>query len=224
MDFRQDLVVGGLAGTPRFDPDGESHLSPSLPAANGAFSPRASRTSLDAPNSASSGLVETPAEPESGLVAVTVSDSTAVKLETLVSGDVADKIDQTDDMTRKRAILDVMQEPIAFTASPSDATSRSSGPPAGLGFINVDLAEASIPSPPPPGSNRPALPADVTGTNPDNDSTGEACIDEFSNLLSEAMMGSGRRSSTASSSSSSSRKKGGTTLIGTAGSLGDASE
>lgn len=222
MDFRQDLVVGGLAGTPRFDTDGESRLSPSLSAASRAISPRASR---DATNSATTGLVERPAEPDSGLVSFTVSDSTAVKMETLIPGDVADKIEQTNDVTTKQAILEAIQEPAAVTQPPSDATSPFSGiPPAGLGFFNVDLAAANMPSPPAPGTTSPPLPADASATGVDSESTGEACINEFSNLLSEAMMQSGRRSSTASSTSSSSKKKGGTTLIGTAGTLGDASE
>lgn len=207
-DFRQDLVAGALAGTPRFDADGESHLSPS------AVRVTLPRTDTDS------------TEPESGLVAVAVSDSTAVKLETLIPGDLADKIEETEDVTTKQAILEAMREPMYGDQPTSTSAPRApAAATAGLGFVNVDLAEANIPSPTSHGASfNPGTGTDASETGLNNDSAGEACIDEFSNLLAGAMTGTGRRSSTASSTSSSSRSRKGPTLIGTAGTLGDSGE
>lgn len=220
MDFSSDLVVGALAGTPRFDTDFDLHQGPSTLA---EVSPHTGTDAFDSFDSSPSVAPDPFAEPVSGLVPVTVSDSTAVKLETLVPGDVADKFDQTNDAGKKQAILGTvdgatttLKEGTLPTAAGTPQTPKAA--PAGLGFAHLDLSAAAVPS---PSQSTATLPAVESGNDFSSDTPPEACIDEFSTLLAGAMMGTGRRSSSTSSSSSTKQKRG-TTLIGTAGTLADA--
>lgn len=215
MDFQGDLVGGGLAGTPRRGSETEGHdrlfpqnvdrvdISPRTGPGGGRF-----------PDSnVNSGALDL--EPDSGLVAVTVSDSTSVKLETLVPGDVADKIEQTDDVNGKQVLLDQAGDPRSGSRPP---TSKSSdGPRSGLGFSDIDLSSTDLTSPPPEDATPRSIRVD---DQPENEVGGDACVHEFSIMLSEAMRGSVRRPSTDSSGGSvtSSRRSG---IIGASGSLDD---
>lgn len=214
-----DLVGGGLAGTPRRGSEAEPQyrrlpqddhveMSPRTSGADGISDPKFKRDVYDS-------------EPDSGLVAVTVSDSTAVKLETLVPGEVADKINQTDDPKGKQAMLDQVGGTSSESRPPPSSAKRSSDEPrGGLGFSNLDLSAANLATP--PSEERIPKPA-YEGDHPEFEVEGDVCIDEFSNMLAEAMRGTaGRRASTDSSaggSVTSSRR--GAKLIGTAGSLVD---
>lgn len=226
MDFSSDLVGGGLAGTPRRGSEAEPQnqrlpsdadhveVSPRTGSGSGGGFPRSPKSTL--------GNVYD-SEPDSGLVAVTVSDSTSVKLETLVPGDVADKIQQTDDVKGKQAMLDEVGGTSPASRPPASRSGKRSSdePRGGLGFSNLDLSEANLASPPP--EERTPRPA-VDGDHPEFEAEGEVCMNEFSSMLAEAMRGTvggtERRSSTDSSgggSVTSSRRS--AKLIGTAGSL-----
>ncbi|KAJ9101227.1 hypothetical protein QFC21_003446 [Naganishia friedmannii] len=217
-DSPSDLVSGGLAGTPR-------------PGAGFR-----SQNDINRPTSYSSPLCpdthtflanDVPVQtPDSGLVAVTLSDSTSVKLETLVPGDMADKIERTEDEGEKRAILQSMAATTAgLINEPTDTPSLEksgrnapfSGLASGLGFTNVDLSKANITSTPPEQAGTGSLEQQAT-----NSPTGSSCINEFSNMLNDAMRFTDRRPSSASSGGSSGpEERKGPTLIGTAGSLND---
>jgi hypothetical protein len=217
-DSPSDLVSGGLAGTPRIGAGFrlQGHTSETTPHSL----PLSPLTNTFAAND---GPAQTP---DSGLVPVTLSDSTAIKLETLVPGDTADKIEQTEDQEEKRAIL---QSVVANTAEliggvqePSplkrpQGKAPSSELASGLGFINVDLSAANTTSTPPEqdGTASASLSTVI-------EQTDSSCISEFSSMLNEAMRSTSRRlSSTSSAGSIGSAERKGPTLIGAAGSLND---
>lgn len=215
MDFRGDLVGGGLAGTPRrgSETDGHDRLFPSH-VDRVDISPRTGPGGGRFPDlDVNPGTLDL--EPDSGLVAVTVSDSTSVKLETLVPGDVADKIEQTDDVDGKQVLLGQVGNPRSGTRPP--ASKSSDGPRSGLGFSDIYLSATDLTSPPPEDATpRP----DRVDEQPDNEAGGDACVHEFSTILAEAMRGSARRSSTDSSAGSVTSSKI-SAIIGSSGSLDD---
>ncbi|KAJ9118740.1 hypothetical protein QFC22_003961 [Naganishia vaughanmartiniae] len=213
-DSLSDLIDGGLAGTPKDSAgfglpgdtnDTTSHSSPS--------SPRTNRFVASNPPLAG-GTIPAPLQtPDSGLVPVTLSDSTPVKLETLVPGDVADKIEKTENEAEKKAIL---QSLATTTAGLLSEVQQPQSASLGLGFTNVDLSSANTTSPPPE--------RDGTGSSehpPANEPIDDgSCINEFGNMLNDAMRSTKRRPSSASSTGSvGSGERKGPTLIGTAGSL-----
>lgn len=217
-DSPSDLVSGGLAGTPRIGAGFrlQGHTSETTPHSL----PLSPLTNTFAAND---GPAQTP---DSGLVPVTLSDSTAIKLETLVPGDTADKIEQTEDQEEKRAIL---QSVVANTAEliggvqePSplkrpQGKAPSSELASGLGFINVDLSAANTTSTPPEQDGTASASLSTV-----NEQTDSSCISEFSSMLNEAMRSTSRRlSSTSSAGSIGSAERKGPTLIGAAGSLND---
>ncbi|GHJ89349.1 hypothetical protein NliqN6_5751 [Naganishia liquefaciens] len=219
IDFRGDLVGGGLAGTPRrgSETEAHSHLFPeSVDRVD--ISPRTGSGARFSDNTdANNAMFDL--EPDSGLVAVTVSDSTSVKLETLVPGDVADKIEQTNDVDGKQALLDQVGGTSPGSRRPASVSRSSDEPRGARSFSNLDPSATDLTSPPP--EDTPPRRTIRMDDLPEFEAEDNSCVNEFSTMLAEAMRGRARRNSADSSAGESVTSSRRSAIIGSSGSLHD---